>query len=241
MISRRVCVDAARQVAEQVGRRRVRPVHVVEAEDDGLHPRDLVEQRRDLPLQPLLRAARGVGGQPRGRRVVRRRRHDLHVPAWRERADEARQAAELLVALEAVEHLEHRQVRFAAGQPLRAAAAPDAHGVAAVLEQPHERVDQRGLADARFRRQHDEPSLAALRRARTRAAARPSRGRGRRRARLVRAPRCETVIDDKRRGDRRVVREREPVQDFAGAGPQPRVLLQHFEHRADRALAARRG
>ena len=144
-------VDPARQVAEKIRRRRIGPVHVVEAEDDGLHPRDLLEERADLALEPLLRSARGVGRQAARRRIVLRRRHDLRVPAGRQRAHQPRQAAELFVVLKAVEHLEHRQVGFAAGQALRAAAAADAHRVAAIGERAHERVDDGGLADARPR------------------------------------------------------------------------------------------
>ena len=58
-------IDAPRQVTEEVRRRRISPVHVVEAQDHRMHPRDFFDQRRDLTLQALLRAAGRVGGEPR--------------------------------------------------------------------------------------------------------------------------------------------------------------------------------
>ena len=71
--------------------------------------------------------AGGLRGQARRRRLVVGRRHDLRVPARRNGADQARDAAELLVLLQAVERFEDRQVGFAAGEPLGTAAAADAH------------------------------------------------------------------------------------------------------------------
>ena len=145
-------VDPVRQVSDQIRRRRIGPVHIVEAQDHRMHARDFFEQRRDLPFQALLRTARGVGRKARGRGVVLRRGHDLDIPARRKRANQAREAAVFLVALQAVEHLEHRKIGFASGEPLGTAAAADPHGFTAILEKPYERFEERRLADARFRR-----------------------------------------------------------------------------------------
>ena len=157
---------------------------------------DLFEQRADLALEPLLRAADGFRGQPRGRGVVVRRRHELRVPARGERADQPRQAPELLVLLQAVERFEHGQVGFAAGQPLGAAAASDPHRLAALLELPHERLDERRLADAGFAgdRRRGAPCRAA--RARTRGSSRRAPARARPRSPASARGRAETVTDD---------------------------------------------
>ena len=90
-------------------------------------------------------------------------RHDLRVPARRDGANQPRDAAELLVLLQAVERFEHRQVRFAAGETLRAAAAPDTNRLLLLIELLDERIDERCLAHPRFRGDHDEATLAALR------------------------------------------------------------------------------
>ena len=112
-------------------------------------PRDLFEQRGDFALQALLRAADGIGRQARRGRVVAA---DGGMICTYQLGASARISRErlpmLLVALQAVEHLEHRQVGFAAGEPLRAAAAADPDRLAALLELPHERLDERRLAHA---------------------------------------------------------------------------------------------
>ena len=125
MMSSRVLSSRRGQVPDEVSRRRIGPVHVVEPEHDRLHPSGFFEQRRDLALEPLLRPARGFGGQPRRGRIVLGRRHELRVPARRERADEAREAAKLLALLQAFERLEYGQVSLASGEPLGASAAAD--------------------------------------------------------------------------------------------------------------------
>ena len=58
------------QVADEIGRRRIGPVQIVEPQHDWLHPPGLFEERGDFPLEPLLRAAGRLGGQPGRRRIV---------------------------------------------------------------------------------------------------------------------------------------------------------------------------
>jgi len=138
-------------------------VHVVEAQNNRLHPAELFEESRQLALESFLRAARRLGRQTcRGRFVVGRR-HDLRVPARRECANETCKAPKLLVFLQTVERFEHRQIRFAPRQPFRASTASDAHGLLLFLELLQECIDECRLAHAGFRGDHDEPPLPALR------------------------------------------------------------------------------
>ncbi len=60
-------VDSPRKISDEIGRRGVRPVHVVKTQHDRMDARDLLEQRADFPFETLLRADRHVGGQTRGR------------------------------------------------------------------------------------------------------------------------------------------------------------------------------
>ena len=128
-------VEPPRQVAEQVRRRRIRPVHVVEPQHDRLHPPDLFEERGDLALQALLRSRRPFR---RPAAPPTNRCSDGGISCTYQLGASARirrvQAAKLLVPLQAVERFEHRQVGFGAGQPLRASASSDAHGFAAFLQ-----------------------------------------------------------------------------------------------------------
>src|SRR6185503_17537540 len=101
------------------------------------------------------------GSEPRGGRVVAGRRHDLRVPAGCDSSNEAGQAAVLLVSLDAVEHLEHRQVSLASGEAFRAAAPADADGLVPFLEVSEERVHERGLAHAGLTRYDNETDVPA--------------------------------------------------------------------------------
>src|SRR5437868_13896545 len=107
-----------------------------------MHARDFFEKQLDLALQAFLRSAGGFSREPCRRRVLGAVRRDLDVPAWRERPDEARQAAELFVVLQAVEDFEDREIGFAAGEPLGAAAAPEAKRLAAIFQESQERFPQ---------------------------------------------------------------------------------------------------
>ncbi len=169
-----------------------------------------------------------------------RRRHQLGVPARRERANETRQAAELLVLLQALERFEHRQVGFAAGEPFGAAAAADADRFAALLELADERLDESRLADAGLSRHDHQARLAAMGALElvielgqlvvapddAGTCREPARGDGHRR---------------QRRCDVRVVRERQPVHHLAralAAAADPSAAIRGS---ADRARAAARG
>ena len=74
----------------------------------------------------------------------------MPVPARRERADNAREATEVLAPLQALERLEYRQVGLGSGQPFLASATSNAYRLASFLQLADERVDKRGLANARL-------------------------------------------------------------------------------------------
>jgi hypothetical protein len=82
-------VEAAREISDQIDRRGIWPMHVVEDEDDGVQPGDFVEERRHFELQTLLRPARCRRGQTLRGRFVFRGGHDLRVPARRQHLQEA--------------------------------------------------------------------------------------------------------------------------------------------------------
>ena len=203
-------------------------MHVVEPEHDRLHASGLFEQRRDLALEPLLRSAGGFGGQPRRGRIILCRRHELCVPARRERPDEACEAAKLFAPLKAFERLQYRQIGLAAGQPFGAAAAADARRLATLFELGNEGIDERGFPDAGFARNHDHPGFAppgALELVvhRRELVFTPDDVRARRQA-------ARGDGDRRQRGRNiRIVRERQPIHHLARARPETLILLQRFE------------
>ncbi len=154
-------LDPPRQISNQIRRRRIRPLHIVNRDDQRMTPRRFLDERADLALQALLRSGRRLGDETRARRSVARGRRDLHAPARRDGSRQARQAAEQLIVLQAVEHFEHRQIRLASSQPLGTAAASDADRRALPREPRKKRFDQRRLADARFARDDDDAAGAA--------------------------------------------------------------------------------
>ncbi len=210
-------------------------MHVVEPEHHRIEAPEFSEQRADFELETLLRAPEGVGREAGGRRVVRRRRHDLRVPTRRERSNHARQTSELLVALQAVERFEYGQVGLASSQPLRASSAPDADRFAALLEVPDECFDECRLPDARFAGDNDQSSASSLgliefleENIQVLLAPDDVRVGGGFARRNRDAREC--------RRDRRIVRQIQPVHDFACTRPQPGILLERFENQlVDRA------
>ena len=54
------------EIENQIGGRRIGPVHIVEPQDDRLYPSGLFEQCRDFTFQPFLRAACCFGRQAGG-------------------------------------------------------------------------------------------------------------------------------------------------------------------------------
>ena len=141
----------------------------------GRDARDVLEERAELALHPLLRCRSGVD---RAARAIddlfdRPRRH-LQVPGRRDGlhhgVDERLAAGPVQ---QAVERFEDRQVGFRARQPLRATAARDRSGARGRGRQLGEEVlDQAGLADARLAGHGDDQASAVLDAARTRVAAR---------------------------------------------------------------------
>src|SRR2546427_4395960 len=118
--------------------------------------RRFLEERADFPLQPLLGACCRLGRKAKARGALTGRGRNLHVPAWRDGAHQAREAAEAGMVLETVEHFEDGQVCLASGEPLGTAAARDAYGIASPGQLCEKDFDKGGLADAGFTRdRHD--------------------------------------------------------------------------------------
>ena len=112
--------------------------------------RRFLEERADFPLQPLLGACCRLGRKAKARGALTGRGRNLHVPAWRDGAHQAREAAEAGMVLETVEHFEDGQVCLASGEPLGTAAAGDEAIVPAGSDSGKEAFYKSRLADARL-------------------------------------------------------------------------------------------
>ena len=135
---------ALREKADQVERRGIAPVEVLEHEDQRLLRAERLGELGDLAQHALARGALELALQ-RCAAVLADEPGHLHEPARRhaaQRLDEGRPAG---AARERAERLEHRQVRLAAAEVVEALAARDAHRR---LDPREPRVDQRRLADA---------------------------------------------------------------------------------------------
>ena len=147
------------QISEQVHRRAVGPMEIVEKHHYRLQSRRLLEEGRHLALHALLRSGARLCEHPRRRRVVRRQRHDLHVPVRRDRFQHASEVAVALAAQQRVDGLEKRQVRLAAGQPLRTPPACDARFTRAGQE-AEAVLDERGLPQPGLARDRDQQAVS---------------------------------------------------------------------------------
>lgn len=96
------------KVAEQIDRRGIGPVEVVEEEHDRVEARRFVEQRGHLPLHPACRTRPRLVRGPLG---LIARASDLRVPVRRHGPGQPRQAAVRLGAQQRVERLERRRGR----------------------------------------------------------------------------------------------------------------------------------
>ncbi|HEY3158589.1 MAG TPA: hypothetical protein VGJ78_06485 [Vicinamibacterales bacterium] len=105
-----------REIAEQIDRRDVGPLDVVEEQHHWARARQLLQESRHFAHQALGRPASGVGEQSGGRRFVGGHGRNLDIPA---RSDLLHQRGNGRIALEqAVERFEKRQVRLSARQAL---------------------------------------------------------------------------------------------------------------------------
>ena len=63
-------VETAGQIVQHVDRRDIRPMQVVEKQDERAQPRHFEEERAELPFHPLLRHRRRVLAHARHRRLA---------------------------------------------------------------------------------------------------------------------------------------------------------------------------
>jgi len=75
---------ARREIREDVDGREIRSMEIVEKKDDRSQLAQLVHERAQLALHPLLRVGLDVDERTLLGRVVGRRRSDLQIPRWSE-------------------------------------------------------------------------------------------------------------------------------------------------------------
>ena len=221
-------VQSSGQIAEEVGRRRIRPVHIVEPQHDGLQPAGLFEQRRDLALEPLLRAARRLGGKARRGRIVleggmscayqlgasaRTRRVRLPSCSFRWRLSSASRTGRY--ASLPASRSEHRPRPTRAGSP-RASSSATKASTSVVLPAPASPEMTTMRAFPRCARSNSWFIASS-------SSSRPTM--------LVLVARRRGRDGDRRQRGRDVgvVREREAVHHLARARPEPPILLQRLE------------
>ena len=90
---------------------------------------------------------------------------DLHVPGRRDGLDQRVHRAPRRLVQQVVERLEHGQIRFGAGEPLRTAAAHHERTLGQLCELRQEVLDEDRLADSWLAHHRQDP--AAGRRARS--------------------------------------------------------------------------
>ena len=152
----------AGQVVEDVDRRHICPVQVVDEEHQRAQPRDLLQQRAELALHALLRSDRRALAQLSERCRVGRIRGHLHVPRRCERLDQRIERGPVASVHEAVEHLEHRQERLGPCEAFGTPAAGNRRMLAAPWQFQQEVLDETRLADARLSADPDDQPASAL-------------------------------------------------------------------------------
>ena len=148
-------VESIGQVGEDVGRSHVRPMQVLDEQDQRPFPRQVLQEERDLPLQPLLR-----DHHLRPASVDRFRLwDDLRPPGRRDLPQEVTDLfGRALASKQGLERFDQRQVRFGTRQPLRATAPGDRDLVGRHLRE--EALGHGRLAHARLARNANDPTLS---------------------------------------------------------------------------------
>ena len=153
---------SAGQVVQDVDRRDIGPVQVVEEEDDRSRPRDVLEVGADLALHALLRGGQRLDAQVCQRRFLDRPRRHLQVPGRSHRLHQGLEGLAAGPVQQAVERFENGQIRFGACQPLGAAAARDNRPLRARRQLDEDVLDEAGLADAGLARDANDQALTVL-------------------------------------------------------------------------------
>ena len=228
--------EAAGQIVQHVDRGDVRPMQVVEEEDERPQLRRFQQERAELALHSFLRHGGRVLAHPRDRVLAGFRMRHLHVPRRRDGLDERGHRAPRRLVQQAVERLEQGQIRLGAGEPLRAAAAHDERTFRQLCELRQEVFHEDRLPDSRLAHHRQEPAAALARCLVGPAERRPlvlapdraalgERGAALKR-RLLRVPRGERrqcLLDlARRRTQRRILRDH-PVHEFLDRGRHRRV------------------
>src|SRR4029453_17169792 len=86
-------LKSADDVTEQIDRRNVPPMHVIEKKDQRLVARRLLQERHELPLEPLLAASAHVADEMSGGKGFGARSGELRVPERGDRPQRARKGA----------------------------------------------------------------------------------------------------------------------------------------------------
>ena len=155
-------VEAAGQIVQHVDRD-VRPMQIVEEQDERAQLRRFQEERAELALHPLLRHGRRVLAHARHGVLAGFRVRHLHAPRRRDGLDERGHRAPRRLVQQAVERLEHGQDAFGAGEPLRAAAAHDERTLRQLCELRQEVLHEDRLPDSRLAHHRQDPAAALAR------------------------------------------------------------------------------
>ena len=143
-------VEAAGQIVQHVDRGHVRPVEIVEKQDERTQPRGLLQQRAELALHALLRHRRCVLAHAREGVLARGHMRDLHVPGGRDGLDQRMHRAPRRLVQQVIECLENRQIRLRTGKPLRTAAADHERTFRLLSDFRQKILDEVGLTDSRL-------------------------------------------------------------------------------------------
>ncbi len=114
-----VIAESREHVREEIDCRSVCPVNVLDEQDERIRVRDVGDESGQLALESFLRRRRWSCS---GTRVER---GDLSSPGWRVSVERSVNQPRRIILEEVLERVEHGQVSFGAGKPLRASAASD--------------------------------------------------------------------------------------------------------------------
>ena len=138
----------AAEVGEQIDGRGVRPVQIVEEQEQRPQARHLLQEGAQLALQALLGGRFRLGEHAGQGGVFRGRRHDLRVPVRGGRLHHPGRRLAAVAVEQALQGLEKRQIGLGPGEALRAAPARQSARAAGGRQLAEEVFDQGRLADA---------------------------------------------------------------------------------------------
>ena len=230
-------IEAARKVVQHVDRGHVRPLQVVEKEDERTQPGRFLQQGAELALHPFLRQRGRFLAHARDRVVAAFRMRNLNVPTRRDGLDQRVHRAPRRRSMipppagismeQVVERLEKRQIGLRARQPLGAAAANGERALGLQRDLRQKIVHEVRLANPRLAQNGQHPAVAV-----------PHLFVGMAHPFALRLAAHGSAFDDRRASERvdptRLTRRehRETLFDFAGGRAQGSVLLEHAMHQA---------